>query len=199
MSTLEDLHQQWTPHCEEVAGVAAWELRTIIHKIRGTYQENKDTFLQTRAISRTGISHEIREFMLESGASVHVRSKSDLPFVHASRETVPKSIESCTTISTNGKITTIEEATSKIWIVQLLEHSPAMLSLRFFFFLKNTSIPLIGGKTIAHINQGWTHYSLQVGNLCTDRRTIAETRPRSGSDAASGDRRQLRETESKIF
>ena len=40
----EDLHQQWTQHCEERARVAAWELHKTVYKIRGTYQENKDAF-----------------------------------------------------------------------------------------------------------------------------------------------------------
>ena len=59
-----------TQHCEEQARVAVWELHTIIFKIRGTCQENKDTFFESKtgtgAISRTGVSHGERE-RVESG------------------------------------------------------------------------------------------------------------------------------------
>ena len=49
-ATHEDLHQQWTQHAEEQARVAARELHNIKYKIRGTYQEKKDTFLNQRVL-----------------------------------------------------------------------------------------------------------------------------------------------------
>ena len=101
----EDLHQQWTEQCEEQVRVAAWDLLNIIYKIRGTHQGNKDTFLKTKtvtgAISRS--SHDEREFALDSSASMHVMSLSDL--IHEEKQTIWKSKESCMIVEANGSIT----------------------------------------------------------------------------------------------
>ena len=45
--------QQWTQHCEEESRIAAWNLHKGILKIRGTYQENKDTFFKSKTVYRT--------------------------------------------------------------------------------------------------------------------------------------------------
>ena len=71
------LHQQWTQHCEEQARVAAWELHTHVYKNPGDVRFFK-TKTVTGAISLTGISREKGEFTADSGASVHMTSKSDL-------------------------------------------------------------------------------------------------------------------------
>ena len=98
-SPCDDVHQQWTEHCEDQARVAAGELHNIICETRVTQQENKDTFLKTKTgtgvISRTGISHE-------------------------ETETLRKSKESCTTITANGTVTRTEEAIVYVKDVDML-------------------------------------------------------------------------------
>ena len=51
--------------------MASWELHESIYKVRGTYQENKETFFKSKTVAaaffRTGISHEDREFIVDSG------------------------------------------------------------------------------------------------------------------------------------
>ena len=39
--TCEDLHQQWTQHCEEESRIAAWELHKIIFNLHRTFLEKK--------------------------------------------------------------------------------------------------------------------------------------------------------------
>ena len=68
--------------CEEEARKAAWRWHKHVFKIHGTNEANEDTLFitksDTRATSRTGISHEEREFTVDSGASMHLMSKSEL-------------------------------------------------------------------------------------------------------------------------
>ena len=49
--TCVDLHQPWTHHCEEESQIAAWKLHKSIYNIRGTYQENKETFLKSQTVT----------------------------------------------------------------------------------------------------------------------------------------------------
>ena len=78
--TCEDLHQQWTQHSEEEYRIAAWRLHNIIYRTRGTYQETKDTFFKNKdrygAVSQKRISHEEREFIADSAASIDKQNKT---------------------------------------------------------------------------------------------------------------------------
>ena len=107
-----------------------------IVKNRHEWQRENCTMLFSKsagAISWTGISLEEREFTVDSGASVHMMSKSDL--AQRQKETIRKSKESCTVLTAKGTITATEEATlyfkdlDMFITVQLLEDSPAVLSL----------------------------------------------------------------------
>ena len=51
-------------HCEEQSRIAAWKLHKSIYKIRGTYQENKDTFITKSvagAIAQAEAAQKARE------------------------------------------------------------------------------------------------------------------------------------------
>ena len=113
----EDLHQQWTPHCEEESRIAVWRPHKSICKIRGTYQGNKDTY-DKQDWYRSYLS--VRNQSWRKKCSSRNR----------------KSKESCTMIiKVNGSLTKTDEATfcvkdlDIINTVQLLEDSPAVLSL----------------------------------------------------------------------
>ena len=76
---------------------------------------------------------EEREFVVDSGASMHMISKKDLNSVEL--ETVTTSRCPTTVITANGQVQTNEEATvyvrelEKFLTVKLLEDTPAVLSL----------------------------------------------------------------------
>ena len=131
--TCEDLHQQWTQHCEEQARVAAWELHNIIYKfakrVKKTKTRSKNKLLQKLSPGQKPASKKKNE-KVDSGASMHLINKSN--HIPRAQETIPKSKESCTNITRNGTITATEEATvyvKDLDMVQFLEHSPAVLSL----------------------------------------------------------------------
>ena len=129
----EDVHQQWTEDCEEQARVD-----NMNYKIRGAHQGNNDTFLKTktvtRAISPTGISHYEKTLTIDSSASMHMMSVSDLS--HEEKQTVRKSKESCMIVEANGSITSTEgdpfyvKDFDMFITVQNFQDSPSVLSLR---------------------------------------------------------------------
>ena len=143
--------------------------------IRGTYPENKDTFFKTTtfigAIFPTGISHEERQFIVDSGASVHLMSKSDL--THEEKETVGKSEESCTIITANGSIIATEEAALSVG--KLCEEH--MVSRR------------MEGKTIAQFTQmAKTIASRKIGYRWSYLELLSTHVPSGDAEAASGNR-----------
>ena len=77
---------------------------------------------------------EEREFLVDSGASMHMVSKRDLN--SADLETVRTSKSPTTVMTANGEVQTTEEATvyvkelDLVVTVMLLEETPAILSLR---------------------------------------------------------------------
>ena len=167
-------------------------------KSAGTYQENMDKFFKTktvtRGISRTRISQEERSFIVGTGASVLMMSKGDL--IHEGKEPFRKSKESCTIITSNGSITTTQEASvyvrdlEMLITSEILEDSPAVLSQKKN--AKNMGIPTNGKKTIPHINQGLkqTHCKSEHCAPTVVPGVSVDTRAQSDADAASGDREQ---------
>ena len=108
------------PFCESVFfHTACIEASLPVLGSEGTYQENKDVFFQTKTasggISRTGISHAEREFIVDSESSMHMMSKSD--FIHEVKETTRKSIDSCTITTANGSIAKLVE--SRVYVRDL--------------------------------------------------------------------------------
>ena len=76
---------------------------------------------------------EEREFVVDSGASMHMISKKDLN--DAEMETLTKSCSPTTVITANGQVQTHEEATvyvkefDKFFTMKVVENTPAVLSL----------------------------------------------------------------------
>ena len=109
----EDLHRQWTQHCDNTQEQQRGNGTQLLTKSAGRNQKTRIRFSKaktvTGAFSRTGIRHEDREFTVDSGASMHMLSKSD--FIQEEKESIRKSKESCTFLTANEMITTTEEAT----------------------------------------------------------------------------------------
>ena len=113
---------------------AAWKMARCILKLK---EKHKTTFFSPSKNwclpSPSTIKPEEREFVVDSGASMHMISKKDLN--SAELETVTTSRSLTTVITANGEVQTNEEATvyvrelEKFLTMKLLEDTPAVLSL----------------------------------------------------------------------
>ena len=130
---FEDRSQEETEWQEQGAREAAWKLAKSILKVK---EKNKTAFFspsENRCLPASTLKPEEREFVVDSGASMHMISKKDLS--KAEMETVTKSRSSTIVITANGEMQTHEEATvhvkelEKFLTMKVLENTPAALSL----------------------------------------------------------------------
>ena len=119
------------------------------------------------------IEPEEREFVVESGASMHMVSREDLN--SAELETMRISLNPTTVVTANGEVLTKEEATVYVKVldsfvtVMLLEGTPAVLSLGKTLRRSRVYLPLgQWSETTSH--QKWQENQLQHSELlCTIR------------------------------
>ena len=123
-----------TSYQERCARKAAWHLAKHIYKLKSV---DKTMFYvpgEVKAIlAHTSKRPEEREFVVDSGVSMHMMSKKDL----SSEEirTVKRSRNPTAVLTANGEVHTYEEAQvfvhdlNQFVRVQLLEETPAILSL----------------------------------------------------------------------
>ena len=124
----------FTGRQERRAREAAWKLAKNVLKFK---EKHKSIFLslaEKRCLpSPSKIKPEEREFVVDSGESMHMISRNDLN--SAELETVTKSCSPTTVITANGEVQTHEEATVYVkeldtfWTMKVLEDTPAVLSL----------------------------------------------------------------------
>ena len=132
--TFEDRSQEETEWQEHCARETAWKLAKKILKLK---EKHKATFFSPSEKwclpSPSKIKPEEREFVVDSGASMHMISRKDLN--SAELETVTTSRCPTTIITANGEVQTHEEATAYVreldmfLTVKILEDTPAVLSL----------------------------------------------------------------------
>ena len=100
------------------------------------YEKNKATFFspsETRCLLVSTLEPEEREFVADSGASMHMISKKDLS--EAEMDTLTKSCIPTIVITANGEVQTHEEATVYVkeldffLTMKVLKDTPAVLSL----------------------------------------------------------------------
>ena len=88
---------------------------------------------ENRCLPASTLKLEEREFVVDSGASMHMISKKDLS--NAEMDTLTKSFSPTIVITANGEVQTHEEATVYVkeldifLTVKVLENTPAVLSL----------------------------------------------------------------------
>ena len=88
---------------------------------------------ENRCLPASTLKPEEREFVVDSGASMHMISKKDLS--NAEMDTLTKSFSLTIVITANGEVQTHEEATvyvkelEKFLTLKVLENTPAVLSL----------------------------------------------------------------------
>ena len=130
---FEDRSQEETEWQEQGAREAAWKLTKNLLKLK---EHQRATFFspsENRCLPASTLKPEEREFVVDSGASMHLISKKDLN--SAEMDTLTKSCSPTTVITANGEVQTHEEAIVKIkeldifLTMKLLDNTPAVLSL----------------------------------------------------------------------
>ena len=130
---FEDRSQEETEWQEQGEREAAWKLAKSVLKLK---EKNKGAFFspsENRCLPASTLKPEEREFVVDSGASMHMISKKDLN--SAEMDTLTKSCSPTIVITANGEVQTHEEATVYVkeldifLTMKVLENTPAVLSL----------------------------------------------------------------------
>ena len=109
---------------------------------------------ENRCLPASTLKPEEREFVVDSGASMHMISKQDLS--EAEMDTLTKSCGPTTVTTANGEVQTQEEATvyvkelEKFLTMKVLENTPAVSSLGKL--CEKTDIPTNGSMVKTHIS-----------------------------------------------
>ena len=130
---FEDRSQEETEWQEQGVREAAWKLAESVLELK---EKNRATFFspsENRCLPASILKPEEREFVVDSGASMHMISKKDLN--DAEMDTLTKSCSPTIVITANGEVQTHEEATVYVkeldifLTMKVLENTPAVLSL----------------------------------------------------------------------
>ena len=130
---FEDRSQEETEWQEQGAREAAWKLAKSVLNLK---EQERATFFspsENRCLPASNLKPEEREFVVDSGASMHMISKKDLS--DAEMDTLTKSCSPTIVITANGEVQTHEEATVYVkeldifLTMKVLENTPAVLSL----------------------------------------------------------------------
>ena len=130
---FEDRSLEETQWQEQGAREAAWKLAKNVLKLK---EHERATFFspsENRCLPASTLKPEEREFVVDSGASMHMISKKDLS--DAEIDTLTKSCSPTIVLTANGEVQTHEEATVYVkeldifLTMKVLENTPAVLSL----------------------------------------------------------------------
>ena len=130
---FEARSQEETEWQEQGAREAAWKLAKSLLNLK---EQERATFFspsEKRCLLASTLKTEEREFVVDSGASMHMISKKDLS--DAEMDILTKSCSCTIVITANGKVQTHEEAIVYVkeldifLTVEVLENTPAVLSL----------------------------------------------------------------------
>ena len=122
---------EWQEHG---AREAAWKLAKNITKLKAKNQATFFSPSENRCLPASTLRPEEREFVVDSGASMHMISKKDLN--SAEMDTLTKSYSPTIVITANGEVQTREEATVYVkeldtfLSMKVLDNTPAVLSLK---------------------------------------------------------------------
>ena len=155
---FEDRSQEETEWQEQGAREAAWKLAKSILKVK---EHQRAAFLspsENRCVPASNLKPEEREFVVDSGASMHMFSKKDLN--SAEMDTLTKSCSHTIVITANGEVLTHEEATVYVkeldifLTMKVLENTPAVLSLGKLCDENGSSYEWINGQKPHLIENG---------------------------------------------
>ena len=132
-SKFEDRSKEETEWQEQGARKAAWKLAKRVLNLK---EHERATFFspsENWCFPASNLKLEERDFVVDSGASMHMISKKDLNSTE--KDTLTKSCSPTIVISANGEVQTHEEATvyvkelERFLTVKVLEDTPPVLSL----------------------------------------------------------------------
>ena len=130
---FEDRSQEETEWQEQGAREAAWKLAKNVFKLK---EQERAAFFspsENRCLPASTLKSEEREFVVDSGASMHMISKKDLS--NAEMDTLTKSCSPTIVITATGEVQTHEEAIVYVreldifLNMKVLDNTPAVLSL----------------------------------------------------------------------
>ena len=130
---FEDRSQEETEWQEQGAREAAWKLAKSVFKLKEHERAAFFSSPENRCLPASTLKPEEREFVVDSGASMHMISKKDLS--KAEMDTLTKSCSPTIVITVNGEVQTHEEATVYVkeldifLTMKVLDNTPAVLSL----------------------------------------------------------------------
>ena len=130
---FEDRSQEETEWQELGAREAAWKLAKSVLKLKEHERATFSSPSENRCLPASNLKLEEREFVVDSGASMHMISKKDLS--NAEMDTLTKSCSPTKVITANGEVQTQEEAIVYVkelgilLTMKVLENTPAVLSL----------------------------------------------------------------------
>ena len=155
---FEDRSQEEIEWQEQGAREAAWKLAKSASKLK---EHERATFFspsENRCLPASNLKPEEREFVVDSGASMHMISKKDLS--EAEMDTLTKSCSPTIVITANGEVQTQEEAIVYVkeldmfLTMKVLENTPAVLSLGKLCDENGYSYELINGQKPHLIKNG---------------------------------------------
>ena len=130
---LRIVHAKETEWQELGAREAAWKLAKSVLKLK---EHERATFFspsENRCLLASSLEPEEREFVVDSGASMHMISRKDVS--DAEMDILTKSCSPTIVITANGEVQTHEEATVCVkeldifLIMKVLENTSAVLSI----------------------------------------------------------------------
>ena len=130
---FEDRSQEETEWQEQGAREAAWKLAKNVFKFKEHQRAAFFSSPENRCLPASTLKPEEREFVVDSGASMHMISRKDLS--NAEMDTLTKLCSPTIVITANGEVQTHEEATMYVkeldifLTMKVLENTPAVLSL----------------------------------------------------------------------
>ena len=117
---FEDRSREETEREEQGAREAAWKLAKNVLKLK---EKNKATFFspsENRCLHASTLKPEERDFVVDSGASIHMISKKDLNY--AEMDTLTKSCSPTIVTTANGEVQTLGDATVYVKVGYLLDY-----------------------------------------------------------------------------
>ena len=155
---FEDRSQEETEWQERWAREGAWKLAKSVLKLK---EQERATFFspsENRCQPASTLKPEEREFVVDSGASMHMSTKKDLNY--GEMDTLTKSCSPTIVTTANGEMQTHEEATVYVkeldifLTMEVLKDTPAVLSLGKLCDENRCSYELINGRKPHLIRNG---------------------------------------------
>ena len=185
---FEEWSQEETEWQEQGAREAAWWLAKSVLKEK---EQERATFFspsENRCLPASTLKPEEREFVVDSGTSMHMISKKDVN--DAEMNTLTTSRSPTTVITANGEVQMYEEATVSVkeldifLTMKVLENTPAVLSLGKLCDENGYSYEWINGQK-PHLSKNWIRIQCNTENFVPIVVPGLSVSSSSGSDQAT--------------